>query len=121
MKCKNCKHWQGTKYSEWGDCYRVVSTLEPELENCCLTNEYGTIVGRFTLPFDPHDAKYWTFNPFWSRLYDAIGLVDGVRAIEETKDDIIFDHQNGERVGKLTLKFFQTHKEYECESHKCNL
>jgi hypothetical protein len=96
----------------------VVLALEPELGNCCLCNEYGTQIARFTSPFDPHDAKYWSFSPFWKKLYDAMtpdSLVDGVRLIEETKDDIIFDNQNGERIGKLKLKYFQTHKEYDCD------
>jgi hypothetical protein len=128
MKCKDCKHWQGTKYSKWGDCNRVVLALEPNLGYCFLSNEYGTVERYFTVPFDPHDVKYWSVNPTWRKLYDSIiyktnnpdlineagGKFEGVRVIEEIRDDIIFDRHNGERVGKLKLRYFQTHKEFEC-------
>lgn len=116
MQCKDCKHWQGTKYSEWGDCYRVVAHLEPLLLDCYLTNEYGTVERFFTVPFDPHDAKYWSGNSSWKTLYDRISDPH-VIIIEETKNDIIFDNQNGERIGKLKLKYFQTNKEYECNAN----
>jgi hypothetical protein len=117
MKCKDCKHWQGSKYSEWGDCNRVVAHLEPLLLDCFLTNEYGTVERFFTVPFDPHDVKYWFRNVSWLKLYTKIlplDLPSGVRIVEEVKDDIIFDSQNGERIGKLRLKYFQTNKEYTC-------
>lgn len=118
MKCKDCKNWQGTKYSQWGDCYRVVLALNPDLECCFLSNEHGTVEQYFTVPFDPHDVKYWNFNPYWKTLYDAMSNKSiaqlGVRVQEDTVDDIIFDRENGERVGRLKLKYFQTHRGYEC-------
>jgi hypothetical protein len=122
MKCRDCKYWQGTKYSEWGDCNRVVAHLEPLLLDCYQTNEYGTIERFFTVPFDPHDAKYWSGNSSWRTLYTEI-LINPlsthrlVRVVEETKDDIIFDNQNGERIGKLKVKYFQTNTEYECNAN----
>jgi hypothetical protein len=131
MMCKECKHWQGTKYSEWGDCHRVVAQLQPLLLDCYQTNEYGTIERFFTVPFDPHDAKYWSGSSSWRKLYNEIPNLDpwvsplrsdwklpeGVRVIVETKDDIIFDNQNGERIGKLKVKYFQTNKNYDCEEN----
>lgn len=117
MDCKNCKYWQGTKYSEWGDCYRVVAELEPYLLDCYQTNEHGTVDKFFEVPFDPHDAKYWINNSSWKKLYKNAywgPLPPGVKVIEETVNDVIFDSQNGERVGKLKLRYFRTHKEYEC-------
>jgi hypothetical protein len=39
-----------------------------------------------------------------------------------TKDDIVYDVRNGERMGRVKLKFFQTHKEFTCstEEDTCN-
>jgi hypothetical protein len=51
MICKKCPKWQGSRYSEWGDCNHVIgkllklSTYEHNL------SEYY----KATLPFDPHD------------------------------------------------------------------
>jgi len=119
MKCKDCKHWQGTKYSEWADCYRIVRDLEPDLECCYLTNAHGTVTEYFTVPFDPHDIKYWNFNPIWKKLYDNLILAKlGVRMVEEVVDDVIYDQSMGERIGKLRLRYFQTHKEYECNGRR---
>jgi hypothetical protein len=117
MKCKRCKHWQGTKYSEWGDCYRVILALNPELETCFISNEHGTVTRNFQVPFDPHDIKYW-MEPGFKAIYDNMKTenmaVLGVKVVETITDDIIYDRDNGERVGKLKIKYFQIHKEYEC-------
>ena len=116
MKCKECEHWQGNKYSTWADCYCVVAHLQPSLSDCYLTNEYGTIERFFEVPFDPHDIKYWIHNSFWHRLYlDAAVTCIGVRMKEEVRDDIVYDHKKGERTGRLKLRYYQTHKDYECE------
>jgi hypothetical protein len=122
MKCSGCLHWQGNKYSEWGDCYRVISKVKPDLSCCYLLNESDIAERYFEIPFDPHDYKYWSRNPYWRTLYeDAIDEVvvfdkhPGVRVVTHVKDDIVFDAQNGERVGKLRLHYFQTNKEYTCD------
>jgi hypothetical protein len=73
---------------------------------------------NFQVPFDPHDVKYWNFSPAFAAIYDEMKTenmaVLGVRVEERVVDDIIYDRDNGERVGRLKIKFFQTHKEYEC-------
>ena len=119
MKCFECKFWQGNKYSDWADCYRVIGQLEPNLLCCYQTNEWGTIERFFDIPMDPHDVKYWTFNELWKKLYDKLCSYDsirlGVRTRKETRDDIVYDQKNGERVGRLKLTYFQTHKDYECK------
>jgi hypothetical protein len=96
----------------------VVSVLNPDLECCFLSNEYGSVIKYFETPFDPHDAKYWNFNPMWRTLYEAMdddNLQDGVRVKEVTVDDIVYDRENGERVGRLKLKYFQTRRDYVCQ------
>jgi len=118
MKCKNCRHWQGHKHSEWADCYRIVATLEPNLKACYKSNDWGTIEHYWDVPFDPHDVKYWSSNSLWRTLYESItpeGLQKRVRITEDVINDVIFDRENGERVGKLKLKYFQTHKDYNCK------
>ena len=117
MTCGNCIHWQGTKNSTWGDCYRVVMALNPELEMCFISNEYGTTVRNFSVPFDPHDIKYW-MDPSFHALYDSMTTETlgnpKIKVEEIVVDDIIYDRENGERVGRLKVKYFQTHKEFEC-------
>jgi hypothetical protein len=116
MKCKDCSYWQGNKYSEWGDCFRVIGRLQPHLLSCCTTNEHGTVEKFFEVPFDPHDYKYWSLNPIWKKLYDSY-KVDrlGVREYQDIKDDIIYDNEGGERLGRVKLRYFQTHKGFACE------
>ena len=120
--CRNCKSWQGTKYSEWADCYSIVLALNPALDTCSLSNEFGTILQYFKVPFDPHDVKYWNFDPAFRCLYDEMtnDSLDrlGIRVEEKVIDDVVYDRENGERVGRLKLKYFQTHKEFTCENHK---
>lgn len=118
MQCKDCGHWQGHKYSEWGDCYCIISKLEPNLSACYLTNDYGTVEKFFDVPFDPHDAKYWNMNPYWKALYKQAysNLTKlGIRVKEEVRDDIVYDDNGGERLGRLKLHYFQTHKDFTCD------
>jgi hypothetical protein len=59
-KCSNCRHWQGNKYTDYADCYRVVGTLEPDLFQfkTAVTDEWEHNVGiGFNVPFDPNDLK----------------------------------------------------------------
>ena len=59
MQCRDCKFWQGNKYSKKScDCYRVIAHLNPDILNCTYTTEDGDEV-KFTLPFDPHDHPHW--------------------------------------------------------------
>jgi hypothetical protein len=101
----------------------VVAKLIPDLECCYLFDEDRMIERYFNVPFDPHDYKYWSLNPYWKALYnnyqaDKLGLREQVI----TKDDIVYDVRNGERMGRVKLKFFQTHKEFTCstEEDTCN-
>jgi hypothetical protein len=87
-----------------------------------MTNENGMIEKFFDVPFDPHDIKYWKFNELWMKLYEHMTkctLPEGVRVVQETRDDVVYDQKNGERVGRLKLHYFQTHKDYSCEED-CN-
>lgn len=117
MQCFNCKHWQGNKYTKWGDCFRVIAKLEPKLCDYYLTNDYETVEQFFSVPFDPHELKYWIYNPHWLKLYNNVGsgCPTGVRMKVQSRDDIMYDNKGGERTGKLKLRYFQTHKDYSCE------
>jgi len=115
MKCSECMFWQGNKYGDWADCYRVIGKLEPDLLCCYKTNEWGTIERFFDVPFDPHEVKYWIHDPLWHKLYLGIKIDRlGVRVVEEIRDDIVYDQKNGERVGRLKLRYFQTHRDHVC-------
>ena len=103
MNCAQCRYWQGGKYSEFGDCYRVVVKLSPNLDGCCQESEDRPDSEiYFTVPFDPHDVKeYWTNHPFLRRLlnlaYKKAVDIDGLRV----------EGQDG-------CTFIQTRRDYSC-------
>jgi hypothetical protein len=91
--CGECKYWQGRR--RWGDCYRVVFHIVPELKEC--TTDYG---GRTPVPFDPNDAlNYYKFDSRFHKLYKLArsGLPRGVRCVKYK--------------GKY---FFQTNEYFSC-------
>jgi hypothetical protein len=98
MICKDCKHWQGNRGSPWGDCYRIVASLCPEIRGC--TNDFGN---GFAVPFDPADARlYWKFDERFPQLYRE------ARAILP----------RGVRVKKWKGNYyFQTNENYEGGCH----
>lgn len=115
MNCKDCRHWQGRKYDHWGDCYCVLAILEPKLLDCYMSNEYGTITRVFNVPFDPHEIKYWINDSLFRKLYNQISFMSAyIRLDKYKRDDIVYDYKNGERIGKLWIKFFQTHRDFGC-------
>lgn len=60
----------------WGDCYRVIATLKPELKEC--VNDYGF---NFSVPFDPHNVDYYKYDSRFRKLYSSArsNLPKGVR------------------------------------------
>ena len=104
MKCKNCPYWQGIKYSEWGDCYRVLSEIEPELltltKNEILGDEESPEI-QFTVPFDPHDVSYWHHLEEFVILYAK--ALSNLPNLGIRKD---YDKQHN--------CYIQTHKDYVC-------
>jgi len=119
MKCSNCKFWQGRKGADWGDCYRVITKVEPKLEGSVVVNDNDVVLRRFNVPFDPHDIKYWLWNSQFMELYRNMEVSQlGIRIEDTIEDDILYDQSNGERVGRLKLRFIQTHKDYECKEEE---
>ena len=101
MQCKNCKHWQGNRFSEWGDCYRIVAKLEPHLLNCYREDENRPGLDLyFSIPFDPHNTEYWKHNTIFHKLLR--------NAIAKARDT------NGIRVDVHRWIFFQTRGDYSC-------
>ena len=113
--CLTCKHWQGSE--EWGDCYRVIGSLQPKLFLCYNqldedTREY------FKVPFDPHDIKYWIYNDRFMNLYImtlVLSIQPGIRRISIKEEDMKYDQHGAERVAVVKLHYFQTNKDYTCE------
>ena len=112
--CLNCKYWQGKE--EWGDCYRVIGSLQPKLFLCYNqldedTREY------FKVPFDPHDIKYWIYNERFMKLYYNIIYEYGcmIRKYIVREEDMKYDQHGAERVAVVKLHYFQTNKDYICE------
>jgi len=102
MKCSECKHWSGNKYTDYGDCYRVIFELEPKLRNCKSTIDGLKGVPMWT-PFDPHDLQYFNKNNEVKKLLRQLKtrLPEQVRVKTINK-----------------LDYFQTNKDMEC---KCNI
>lgn len=101
--CLTCKHWQGTKYSKWGDCHYVCADM-----NSDLLNEKNLFGCKLTVPFDPHDIKY-----FEGKLpLPTIG--DDVRILVIKEQDIKFILSQydgtiiGERTAPIKIHYYQT-------------
>lgn len=102
--CLNCKRWQGTKHSKWGDCHYICADLDPGI--LLNVNLFGW---NLTVPFDPHDVKY-----FGGKLPLPMKLDKGVRVLLRTEQDIKFILSQydaeiiGERTANVRLTYFQT-------------
>jgi hypothetical protein len=111
-KCESCRHWQGTKCSEWGDCHYIIAVIAPWVL------EWKNLFGfHLTVPFDPHDVKY--FDGLNQRLL-WIGqkdLMDKVRYTHRREQDIKFILSQydgliiGERTAPRKIVYFQTHQD----------
>lgn len=122
MKCGECPFWKGSKYSEWGDCYRIIGVLEPRFFNCVDDNSYP-----FNIPFDPHRTKYFNrsaespnmecnFKYLMNKLKKRKDLPSGIRKKFIKKNEIVFNSESGAgSVKKLSMLFLQTHKEFNCD------
>ena len=114
MQCKDCKYWQGHKHSQWGDCYRVIQHLSRGILTANLVIGDDVVVW-FQPPFDPHEVKYWQASESFKKEYKKLlkmELPDGIRKLKQRRDDIKYDAGGGERVGRVTLHFFQTRRDY---------
>jgi hypothetical protein len=119
MKCKNCIHWQGVRGNEWGDCNRVVSHLNPGLFQCHAVNSEGTILEEWSVPFDPHEIKYWdnkdpNFLPRYAEAILNSITHDDIQVETEERRDVVYDKNGGERIDTIKYHYFTTHKEHEC-------
>lgn len=116
MKCKDCRFWQGNRYQEWADCYRVVGFLQPWLLGCYLTDEETGKDTYLETPFDPHDLPMWDKNePFQRLMIDMVeNAPEGVRFVPMT-DICIVNDEYGWREKEEDIFFIQTHKDYECK------
>ena len=65
--CKYCSYWQG--FSEWGDCYRVIAALNPDL-----LKVVGCNGCEFTVPYDPHDYQKYACDARWRSGYQKLML-----------------------------------------------
>lgn len=112
--CSNCKHWQGRE--EWGDCYRVIGSLQPKLFLCY--NQVDEVTKQYwNVPFDPHDVKYWIYNERFMKLYQNItwGIWgSGLICYIIKEEDMKYDQHGAERVAVVKLHYFQTNKYFTC-------
>jgi hypothetical protein len=95
----------------------MVALVNPDILAVAKHDDNGNFLRGFTVPFDPHDQKYWRYVPGWLEQYDKSinsTLGEGVRLEVITKDDIVFDYRGGESVQTVKCHFFVTHKHYKC-------
>jgi hypothetical protein len=78
----------------------------PDVDN--IRDRFGF---NMSLPFDPHDAKY--FIEKIPRPHDC-DIGDKVRIRTVKEKDIVFDDDGNERTKTVRLDYYQTHKDYYC-------
>jgi hypothetical protein len=64
------------------------------------------------VPFDPHECKY--YEPSLKEDMMKVELPIGVRRDVVKREDVVFDDLGGERIAKVKVVHFQTHKNYDC-------
>ena len=110
--CKHCQHWQGTKEVLYGDCYKVIGELIPNFFGCI--NDLGC---GFSIPFDPHDVKYYTNSITFKKLYDKLFATEFEGAVIKKvvlTEDLVFDKDRISYLKKVKLLFLQTRKGHSC-------
>lgn len=107
MTCYSCKHWQGTRYSEWADCYWVIGHIEPRLFE--EENEKGY---KFTVPFDPHDIRLYNINSKFNLLYHDVMVIYPKKYSKWWESwGITIEKEKGKY-------FIQTRKDYRCKYYE---
>lgn len=121
LTCKDCKFWQGIKGAEWGDCYRVCAELHPPLMDVVQRNDMGFVLQIFSVPFDPHDVKYWNYGNTLKEELDELNKVelpDGVRKETIKEEDMCVGDQGSISIKKVKHTYFQTRKDFNCQTMK---
>lgn len=104
------------KDNQWGDCFRVIETLDSRLKGFISRLGYS-----FTTPFDPHDAKYFIHDPGFYKLYKKLSrnktFPTGVRLHKVKKSDTVYNNQTGSfgETMVVPLYYYQTHYDYQCQ------
>jgi len=117
MWCKTCRHWTGTKYSQWADCSKVIATIQPRLLEI---KKYvdDDIWYYWSVPFDPHETKYWNYSDVFIGLYrtaTTMELPEGVGRETRIEQDIWMDQFGNERTKSVKMCYFMTHETFNCK------
>lgn len=114
--CRNCMHWQGRRNTQFADCYMVIAELIPNFLSCFTDLGY-----EFTVPFDPHDVKYYLNSLTFKKLYRKLThlpLSDMFKKDHTKEFDFVFDSLGRLHLKRIPLLFLQTKREYKCEYFK---
>ena len=65
-----------------------------------------------TVPFDPHDVKY--YSSALRTWLEHIQVPKGVRKDIRKEEDVVYDERGGERIAKVKVTYFQTHRDFSC-------
>ncbi|MFA9409336.1 MAG: hypothetical protein ACERKJ_10975 [Candidatus Dadabacteria bacterium] len=117
MKCCNCCiHYQKVKGKKYNDCYMVMGELVPRFFDCISDLGYN-----FELPFDPHDAKYYTNSLTFKKLYNKLFSTPLSNVFEKevvTELDIVFDTFGKQLLKGVKLLYIRPTVGYCCSYFK---
>lgn len=104
MSCSTCKHWNISSnlrdYRDIADCQYVVGAIQPNILSCLSLNS-----NPLTLPFDPHDAVQFKFNPvFRQEMRQAIERA--------SKSGLVYVEKERGKV------FFRTNQNFLCQYYE---
>lgn len=117
FQCGYCKHWQGTKCSEWGMCNRIILMLFPEVYELPSPFEYKKVEGSF----DPHDFyTYYYRNNALLRKIKNTAPPKGVIRLDTKEDALTFIYNKdgeiiGERTSRVYIPIYYVHRRHGCQ------
>ena len=114
MSCRDCARWQCPNrlrsVVKWADCNHAIGRIYPVLFR--VPHLFKEDI-YWSTPFDPHDVKYY---PFTLRKHlKRCELPQGMRKQIIREEDLIFDEEGNERVGKVEIVYFQTNASFNCK------
>jgi hypothetical protein len=113
LECKGCRHWGGTRVSEWGDCQHVIFDLLPMKYE----DRFGDVCEA---PFDPHDLRYYlSTSGIHKEIEQGTAINYSVVKLDYRKERVMWMDDKGEESIKFkNLRYLQTNKHYRCGRHE---
>ena len=105
--CENCKHWNGTRASTWGDCQHVIFDMIPMKYE----DRFGD---ECKAPLDPHDLQYYLSTSGMHMQLKYLPMCHGIRH-QKRRENVMWMDDSGEQTVKAKdIMYTQTHREFVC-------